>query len=664
MFKISVSSLASRIAMGFAGTALVGGLGLLAGCPAGSSSSSGASAAPVARGAAFSGTVFGGRQPVVGSRITVYMAGQGGMPAPVIATATTDAHGNFSVAGFAPVPGTGAIVYVTAAGGDGSGSDSSNTAILMGTVAGVCEDYGCTNLTNVNINELATTAMVYSMGGFTSITGTSVNVAVAGNDSNALAGLTNAAATFANLVNSDNGTGNVPGTDGGQACTGSGEPVNCAALETLNTLANIAAACVNSPSAGAGVCTSFFNGTTAGGNVPANVFQALYNVATASAVRNAGATLYALNPLTKIYTPGLQAAPNAWTLALNYTGNGLDAPMGIAVDAAGNVWVANNAGNSISEFSPIGAPILTTSTAGLVAPIGIAVGPNGNVWTANNGNSSISEFQTANGTFVPPIATVGSGISQPYGIGFENFGGNGVYLGTANFGNSSVTGYSFSTSIFTGPITSSNLSGAMGIASGAATGGAPWATSYNNGYICKFGWFFFYYATCVGGNGQLDHPVGIALGGDGNLWIASSGNNTINYYYPGVFFGIGATFGSDTGYTGGGLDSPYGVAIDADGNIWVSNYGTTASSVANCAVGSVSQFKAPASGTVVAALSPSTGYTGGGLCNPAFFSIAVDASGNLWVSNSSNDSLTEFIGLAAPTRTPLVAATGSDGFTP
>ena len=34
--------------------------------------------------------------------------------------------------------------------------------------------------------------------------------------------------------------------------------------------------------------------------------------------------------------------------------------------------------------------------------------------------------------------------------------------------------------------------------------------------------------------------------------------------------------------------------------------------------------------------------------------ITIDAAGNIWVSNYSNNTLTEFIGLAAPVKTPLL----------
>jgi hypothetical protein len=51
-----------------------------------------------------------------------------------------------------------------------------------------------------------------------------------------------------------------------------------------------------------------------------------------------------------------------------------------------------------------------------------------------------------------------------------------------------------------------------------------------------------------------------------------------------------------------------------------------------------------------AALSPSTGYQGN-LNSP--LGIGVDGSGDIWVSNSGNNSVGEFIGAGAPVVTPL-----------
>jgi hypothetical protein len=68
-------------------------------------------------------------------------------------------------------------------------------------------------------------------------------------------------------------------------------------------------------------------------------------------------------------------------------------------------------------------------------------------------------------------------------------------------------------------------------------------------------------------------------------------------------------------HAGGGLAQPTGVAVDATGNVWVSN-----------AANSVSEFS-----PVGSPLSPAAGFTSGSLSNPS--AIALDVSGNAWVAN-------------------------------
>jgi hypothetical protein len=87
-------------------------------------------------------------------------------------------------------------------------------------------------------------------------------------------------------------------------------------------------------------------------------------------------------------------------------------------------------------------------------------------------------------------------------------------------------------------------------------------------------------------------------------------------------------------FGGGGLNGPQGIAIDGSGNAWITNF--TDNSITK-----LSSSGSPASG------SP---YTGSGLTNP--FGIAIDGSGNAWIANSGGASVTEL-------SSSGVAATGS-----
>ena len=106
---------------------------------------------------------------------------------------------------------------------------------------------------------------------------------------------------------------------------------------------------------------------------------------------------------------------------------------------------------------------------------------------------------------------------------------------------------------------------------------------------------------------------------------------------------------TDTGgavgtYTGGGLRLSQAIAIDGAGNAWIEN--TNASLTTP---GLLSEFSN--GGT---AITPSTGYTSSTLIsNTTPVGMAIDGSGDVWVANSGNSTVTEFIGAAVPVTTPL-----------
>ena len=77
-------------------------------------------------------------------------------------------------------------------------------------------------------------------------------------------------------------------------------------------------------------------------------------------------------------------------------------------------------------------------------------------------------------------------------------------------------------------------------------------------------------------------------------------------------------------YTGGGLNAPTSIAADATGAVWVTNSGNA------------SVTKLDATGV---ALSGASGFTAGGFNSPS--AIAIDASGNAWIANSGNNTVTE-----------------------
>lgn len=98
----------------------------------------------------------------------------------------------------------------------------------------------------------------------------------------------------------------------------------------------------------------------------------------------------------------------------------------------------------------------------------------------------------------------------------------------------------------------------------------------------------------------------------------------------------GTPISPTSGYTGGGLNAPAGLAIDGAGTVWITNRASN----------TISAFRND--GTPI---TPATALTDPHLSGPR--GIAIDPSGNLWVTNFTSNSVTEFIGLAAPTTTPI-----------
>jgi PKD repeat protein len=121
-------------------------------------------------------------------------------------------------------------------------------------------------------------------------------------------------------------------------------------------------------------------------------------------------------------------------------------------------------------------------------------------------------------------------------------------------------------------------------------------------------------------------PTGIAIDGSGNVWVSDSGP-----FQPSGLQGVVEFSGSGSilsakpyGFTGGGISYPTAIAIDPSGNVWVSNG-------PNNSVSELSSTGSPISGAA--------GYTGGGLNGS--YGIAIDGSGDAWVTNASGNSVTE-----------------------
>jgi DNA-binding beta-propeller fold protein YncE len=105
--------------------------------------------------------------------------------------------------------------------------------------------------------------------------------------------------------------------------------------------------------------------------------------------------------------------------------NPLNEPNGLAVDAQGNLWVANTGANNVVVFNSSYQQVTAeTITAGINHPTGVAVDPFGNLWVANyaasNGGVQGSITEYTKGVQQDPVIT--DGVSFPEAIAIDGAG--------------------------------------------------------------------------------------------------------------------------------------------------------------------------------------------------------------------------------------------------
>jgi streptogramin lyase len=565
-----------------------------------------------------------GTHPIVGATVQLYAAGTAGNGSAATALLTTipttDATGAFTIpAGYA-CPATASQLYVVVRGGQ-IGTSATNAAITLATVLGACSQVVASS--QFVINEVTTAAMAWGLAQFF---GTGGN---AGASSTNAQGFGNAVATVGNLANV------TTGTSPGAAFPSTGASPGPSPAAKINSLANLLNTCTTAATSSG--CSLLFSATTPnGGTAPVNTLDAALNL-----VRNPGinvATIYTQSTMSTAFTPVLAAAPADWTMNINYAGGGINGPTGLGIDATGNVWVADYYGGA-SEFSPTGNPVIPSgvSLGGLFHSYGLAVDGQNNVWIpnedstatgVNNGLGSVTTLSSAGQVTSGATGYIAGGIYYPIAVAIDS----NATAWIVNYGNSSLTLLSSTGQPLSGAkgYSSPKLAFPVAVAIDADHNG--WIANQEDVTITKVspdGSQFTSYACCSGASG-------IAIDQRGFVWVA-------NYYGDSIsqLASDGTVISSGYSDNKASIWHPQGIAIDGSGHVWVANYlGLSITELAGSAANSPGQI-----------LSPTAGYaTDAGLNSP--FAVAIDASGNLWVTNSKGNTLTEIVGLATPAKTP------------
>ena len=348
-------------------------------------------------------------------------------------------------------------------------------------------------------------------------------------------------------------------------------------------------------------------------------------------------------------------------------------PSGVAVDASGNVYVADTANDNIRKVTPAG--IVTTlagsgnwgtsngagTAASFFAPGGVAVDASGNVYVADTLNNEIRKVTPAGivttlaGSGIKGIFGSGSSdgvgtaasFNQPSGVAVNSSGY--VYVAdTANNKIRKVTPAGVVTTL-AGTGTAGSVDGLGSLASFNAPGDVAvdasstvYVADCNNNTIRKVTPVGV--VTTLAGSGSAGstdgtgtaasfrNPTGLAVDASGNVYVTDTDNNKIRKVTPAgvvtTLAGSGSSGAMDGTGTAASFNWPTGPAMDVSGNVYVAD-------AQNNEIRKIT----PAGVVTTLAGSTSSGWldgqgTAAGFTDPA--GVAVDASGNIYVADAGN----------------------------
>ena len=313
-------------------------------------------------------------------------------------------------------------------------------------------------------------------------------------------------------------------------------------------------------------------------------------------------------------------------------------PIGVAVDGASNVYIADYGNNTIRQVTPAGVVATVAGLAGsfgnsnatgsaarFSSPVGMAVDSASNIYVADSDNDAIRKVTPAGA--VTTLAGGSYGTNDGTGPAARFFSPQGVAVDTV--------GNVYVADTYNSTIRQVTPAGVVTTLAGqAGTSGT------NDG---------------TGTNAQFRYPSGLAVDHSNNIYVADSGNNSIRKLTPAGTNWSVSTLAGLAGYTGNTdgtgdaarFNDPQGVAVDSAGNVYVADGNNN----------SIRKLTPAGVVTTLAGSAASAG-SGDGTGSSAQFNypsgIAVDSAGNVYVADTDNDTLRK----GSREQPALVAACG------
>ncbi len=373
-------------------------------------------------------------------------------------------------------------------------------------------------------------------------------------------------------------------------------------------------------------------------------------------------------------------------------------PWGVAVDSAGIVYVADTGNNTIRKVTPGG---VVTTLAGLAGssgsadgtgsaarffyPMGVAVDSAGNVYVADHDNCTIRKV-TPGGAVTTLAGLAGSsGSADGTGSAARFFYPEGVAVDRAGNVFVADTWNQTIRKVTPGGVvtTLAGLAGSSGSADG--TGSAAWffypegvavdragnvfvADTWNQtirkvtpgGVVTTLAGLAGSYGSAdgTGSVARFCYPSGVAVDSAANVYVGDSENCTIRKVTPGgvvtTLAGLAGAQGSADG-TGSAarFNAPYGVALDSADNVYVAD--SNNQTIRKVTPGGV--VTTPAGLAVAWGSADGTG-SAARFAQPC--GVAVDSAGNVLVADSDNHTIRKVTpGGAVTTLAGLAGSAGS-----